>query len=78
MRLSEMTRTVSEDLLHIPKGSRGGPQQLLRAFYPMDRRHDLKEDASTPRANSLAKAIASVRDHADPNFKPEFDSEYFR
>ena len=76
MRLSEMNRSVKDDMRHIPKGGRASCQQLLRAFYPMQRRHDLKESPLTPRARSLAESIASVR-RFRPDFAAQYDHEYF-
>jgi hypothetical protein len=76
MRLSEMEQLVRVELTHIPKGPTGSAQQLLRAVYPMQRKHDLKLDPATGRSDSLATAVVGVQ-HSDPAFCPEYDAEFF-
>ena len=76
MRLSEMEQLVKVELTHIPKGPTGSAQQLLRAVYPMQRKHDLKMEPATLRSDSLATAVASVQQF-EPAFRPAYDGEFF-
>jgi hypothetical protein len=71
-----MERLVKVELTHIPKGPTGSAQQLLRAFYPMQRKHDLKLEGATSRSDSLSTAVASVQ-QSEPTFRPEYDGEFF-
>jgi len=76
MRLSEMEHIVKEELAHIPKGPRGSLQMILRAAYPMQRKHDLKLEPATSRNESLARAVTAVK-QSQPTFRPEYDGEFF-
>lgn len=68
---------VSEELAHIPKDPRDLDQQTLRMVYNITRLHDLKVDPTTPRGQSLFRAIERVTP-AQPDFKPRYDPEFFQ
>ena len=63
MRLSEMEKRVKDELTHIPKGPRGSAQQILRAVYPMQRKHDFKVESATSRHDSLTRAVLAMASH---------------
>jgi hypothetical protein len=74
MHRSEVDRAVGEDLARIPRG--GISQNILRAFYNMQRRSDLSQRAAIPNGQSLRASIALVR-RSDPAFSPSVDEPWF-
>lgn len=77
MSLPNMQSQVRDELAHILKGQRGSPQRRFRAFYAMERQHDLSSNPAALRAVSLIRAVADIRKHVDPNFKPDYDRDFF-
>lgn len=71
---SERQRLLKEEELHIPRGQRGSPQNLLRALYPVERCHGWKIGRSAN--ESLQAALADVhQDHSDYSF--QYDAPWF-
>jgi hypothetical protein len=66
---------VSAELAHIPKDTRDLDQQTLRMVYNITRLHDLKVDPTTPRDQSLFRAIERMT--PQPGFKPRYDPQFF-
>ena len=67
---------VSAELAHIPKDTRDLDQQSLRMVYNITRLHDLKIDPTTPRGQSLFRAIERMTPQ-QPGFEPRYDAEFF-
>jgi hypothetical protein len=67
---------VSDELARIPKDRGDFGQQTLRMIYNITRLHDLKVDPTTPRGQSLFRAIERT-DGQQPGFKPRYDTEFF-
>ena len=74
MHRSEVNRAVRDDLDRLPRG--GLSQNILRATYNVQRRSDLAQDTSIPKAHSLRASIAVVR-RSDPAFSPSVDEAWF-
>lgn len=74
MRAVALRQLLREDLRHIPRG--GYEQNELRMVYAIVRQHEFAEDARTPSAASLERAIDSVRQR-HPTFTPLYDAAYF-
>lgn len=67
---------ASEELAHIPKDPQDLDQQTLRMVYNITRLHDLRVDPTTPRGQSLSRAIQRMTPQ-QPDFEPRFDAEFF-
>lgn len=74
MKRDELNRKVTEELRHIPRGSRD--QNMLREYYNGMRRHDLSLNPVSPAKDSLLKAIEGMRKD-EPNFLPMYDRDFF-
>ena len=77
MKQELMDKMVDDALQHIPEGPiSAGPQKALRMAFNAHWRSALSHDAATPAKESLRKAIELVQPN-HPEWKPEFDQEYF-
>lgn len=76
MRLVDMNAAISDELAHIPGGSRGSDQMRFRSVYSQIRRYDLSQYALPTAQYSLGRAIDILR-KASPDFTPQFDALYF-
>lgn len=74
----EIEKIVGPELEHIPRGSRGSSQNMLRMLYNMLRRHNLALPG-TPQTKEavLREAINAVREE-DPDFTPDYDKDLFK
>ena len=59
MKKEELSKKLTEDLKHIPRGS--FDQNMLRKYYNGMRRHDLSLNPVVPAKDSLLKAIEAAR-----------------
>jgi hypothetical protein len=67
---------VSDELARIPRDRGDFGQQTLRMIYNITRLHDLKVDPTTPRGQSLFRAIKRTA-RQQPDFEPRYDAEFF-
>lgn len=73
----ERAKIVERELMRIPLGDRGSPQEELRTMYAMARGTGLATDEHQPRGVAFAQAVASVRT-LFPEFEPALvDPAYF-
>lgn len=74
MRRNQMARVMREELARIPRGDLN--QNVLRAIYNMQRRHDLASSPAAPKEVALRVAIEDVR-KSEPSFVPQYDRGFF-
>lgn len=74
MKREEMNRILSEELAGIPRGDLS--QNSLRSIYNAFRRHDLALDPSTPRNQSLERALGQLR-ASGAGSTPTYDRDLF-
>jgi len=75
---SKMLKTVEQELTHIPRGPKGGTQNVLRSAYQNDRMHNLGKQADFPNSRSLTmKQSLEFSKKCRPNEKFDYDKEYF-
>lgn len=78
MKREKMEGMVREELVHIPRGERGSPQNELRAGYNMLRRHDLSIPNPEGRKTTITKMIEQLKKSPDAiTFPFQYDKEFF-
>lgn len=76
MKQKKMNDTMKSELIHIPRGSKGSLNNLLRTYYNMRRRNDLAQE--NPRGQSaILKEIVTMLRVKFPDFDPDFNKNFF-
>ncbi len=77
MNSNSMNQLISEELERIPHGAANSPQNELRNFYTIRRKHCLSITPNQVPAEPFAKAVEDVR-CGNPGFDPSVtDPAYF-
>ncbi len=77
MGAEEIASLVNSELLRIPTGDLGSPQQMLRVIYHIMRCVGLARNPNEPRAQAFTKSVAALR-RRFADFEPALsDPEYF-
>lgn len=77
-KLKQMQEKVKNELGHIPKGPRGGPQNELRLVYRSRRMHSLgKKSVSKQTAKEVVEGCISDLKKDHPDFQFKYDEDFF-
>ena len=74
MKRTEINEIIKQELVYIPKGSKGSIQNRLRFQYSASRRKGLTKGKT--RQECLKETIDQLKTN-NPGFQPEFDRSFF-